>query len=406
MQKTLFDYLETQQNQVITLQKDLVAMQAVGPENNGPGEGQKADYLQQYLQHLGLEKIIQMPASDPRVQGGQRPNLAAILPGKDSSRTYWIVAHLDVVPAGDPKLWNTEPFKLQQDGDLIFGRGVEDNQHGLLSGLLCLQGFILNALQPARNLGLLLVSDEETGNKYGLDHVLRHHGQLFSNADEFLVPDFGTADSGMLEVAEKGMLWVKFSIQGKQCHASTPEKGNNSLRAAARLILELETLQKKFNLLDQMFSPVCSTFEPTKIEANVPNINTIPGSDVFYLDCRVLPDYKLTDVLNACREMAEELATRTNTMISVETVHQEDPVPRTDPDHPMVRSLQESIAQVYGCQPRAQGIGGGTVAAYLRRMGFPAVVWATLLGTAHQPNEHTSVTNIINDAKVMALQLL
>ena len=31
-------------------------------------------------------------------------------------------------------------------------------------------------------------------------------------------------------------------------------------------------------------------------EANVPNVNTIPGDDVFCLDCRVLPTVKLTDV--------------------------------------------------------------------------------------------------------------
>jgi hypothetical protein len=37
------------------------------------------------------------------------------------------------------------------------------------------------------------------------------------------------------------------------------------------------------------------------------------------------------------------------------------------------------------------GIGGGTVAAAFRKRGLPAVCWSTLMHTAHQPNEHSSV---------------
>jgi succinyl-diaminopimelate desuccinylase len=406
MRQGIFNYLQSQQEQLLTWQRELVAFQAVGPENNGPGEAAKAAYLLDLLQDWGLQKIWSMPAPDFRVHEGQRPNLAAVLPGRDQSQTFWIVSHLDVVPAGDPSLWDSDPFGLRQDGDLIYGRGVEDNQHGLVASLLCLQAFLEQGLKPSRNLGLLLVSDEETGNKYGLDFVLREHSHIFQSRDEFLVPDFGIDDSSLLEVAEKGLLWVKFCIQGKQCHASTPEKGINSLRAAAKLILGLDFLQKKFPLQDQMFCPACSTFEPTKKEANVPNVNTIPGRDVFYLDCRVLPDYSLNDVYHVCQDLANQVAAQSGARIDLEIVHQEDPAPRTSPEHPLVDKIAQAVQEVYATSPSPQGIGGGTVAAYLRRAGLPAVVWATLLGTAHQPNEHASITNIIKDAKVMALQLL
>ena len=43
-----------------------------------------------------------------------------------------------------------------------------------------------------------------------------------------------------------------------------------------------------------------------------------------------------------------------------------------------------------------------TVAAYLRRRGLPAAVWAKIMHNAHQPNEHASISNCIGDAKVMA----
>ncbi|MCD6372386.1 MAG: M20/M25/M40 family metallo-hydrolase, partial [Thermococcus sp.] len=47
-------------------------------------------------------------------------------------------------------------------------------------------------------------------------------------------------------------------------------------------------------------------------------------------------------------------------------------------------------------------IGGGTFAAYFRKLGIPAVVWATLDEMAHQPNEYAKIDNMVEDAKVMA----
>ncbi|HCU68145.1 MAG TPA: diaminopimelate aminotransferase, partial [Desulfomicrobium sp.] len=49
---------------------------------------------------------------------------------------------------------------------------------------------------------------------------------------------------------------------------------------------------------------------------------------------------------------------------------------------------------------------GGTVAAAFRKRGLPAVCWSTLLNTAHQPNEHSSIANTIADARVFARLLL
>jgi len=88
--------------------------------------------------------------------------------------------------------------------------------------------------------GLALVADEETGSQYGLRYILENHKEIFKKEDLIIVPDGGNEEGTMIEVAEKSMLWLKFTIYGSQCHASTPDKGRNSLYAAARLILELE----------------------------------------------------------------------------------------------------------------------------------------------------------------------
>jgi succinyl-diaminopimelate desuccinylase len=51
------------------------------------------------------------------------------------------------------------------------------------------------------------------------------------------------------------------------------------------------------------------------------------------------------------------------------------------------------------------GVGGGTVAAFLRRAGHPVVAWSTLQGLAHQPNEYALISSTMKDAQVMTLVL-
>jgi succinyl-diaminopimelate desuccinylase len=401
MKRHIFAFLEAQKQWLVEVQRQLVALPALGPESGGQGEKEKAECLTSFLKECGLTNIKELQVSDERVACGYRPNICALIPGKDQSQTIWIVSHLDVVPPGDSQLWNTDPYILFQDNDLIYGRGVEDNHHGLTASLLTAKYFLSHKITPQVNLGLLFVADEETGNKYGLEYLLNHHESLFAHNDFFLVPDFGNAQSDMVEVAEKGLMWLKFTLHGQQCHASTPERGANTLVAASDLIVRLRRLYDLFSAKDSMFDPEYSTFEATKKEANVPNVNTIPGKDVFYLDCRVLPEYTLDEVMEEIQKMTQETSHEYKTEIFIETLHKES-APSTDPTHPLVRRFMDCIREVLQRDARPQGIGGGTVAAYLRNKGYPAVVWSTLLGNAHQPNEHTSLTNILYDAHVMA----
>ena len=206
----------------------------------------------------------------------------------------------------------------------------------------------------------------------------------------------------MIEVAEKSVLWLKFTIHGRQCHASTPEEGINTLTASAALIMELEKLDTIFDTLDPLFTPPRSTFVPTKKEANVPNINTIPGQDVFYLDCRILPVYPLDLIENKVRRICDGIERRRTVTITITPVVREQAAPGTPSDSPVVTRLARILAAERGLSPRIIGIGGGTVAASFRKRGLPAACWSTLLNTAHQPNEHSSIANTIADARVFA----
>jgi succinyl-diaminopimelate desuccinylase len=396
----VFHRLGQYRQEIIDLQRELVARVAVGPDQGGPGEGEKAVWVKGLLESWGLI-VDNYPAPDPRVAGGQRPNLITYLPGKRAEKV-WVLSHLDVVPPGDLSLWHSDPYTLRVEGDRLYGRGTEDNHHGLVASLLAVKALLDLGLTPARTVGLALVSDEETGSGKGLDFLMHHHARLFSPGDLIIVPDAGSPDSTLVEVAEKSILWLRLTLLGKQCHASRPQLGRNTLSAMAHVIVALEALRQEFGVKNPLFDPPESTFEPTQKEANVGNINTIPGRDVFYLDCRVLPEYDLARVQERVAALGGEAAAKFGVTLSVEPVQALKSAPPTDPEAPVVKALVKAILEVYGREARPQGIGGGTVAAFFRQRGLPAAVWMTVTQTAHQPNEFCLLSNLVGDARVLA----
>jgi succinyl-diaminopimelate desuccinylase len=388
--------------QIIEMQRDLTAIPALGPQNGGHGENEKALYLEKKLKTLSPKHLLVVHCPDPRVPQGVRPNLLALFEGKNTSRTIWILSHMDIVPIGDRRLWKTDPFVVKQKGDFLFGRGVEDNQHGIVSSYFAVKALQDEGLKPEYPVGLLFVADEETGSQKGLEYVLKKKRSLFKAQDLIIVPDAGNEEGTLIEVAEKSLLWVRFTLKGKQCHASRPDLGRNTLRGTAYLIVALERLAKLFNKRDRRFDIPTSTFEPTQKEANVPNVNTIPGQDVFYLDCRVLPDYTLQEVLETIKALAGEVGQKSGLQIKVEVVNAVQAPPPTDASAPVVVALKKAVQAVYQREAYAQGIGGATVAAFFRQAGLPAAVWCSSPDSPHQPNEFCRISHLIKDAQVFA----
>jgi succinyl-diaminopimelate desuccinylase len=389
---------------IIEMQRALTAVPALGPQNGGTGEWEKAQVLVSWLEKLGLGPCELHPAPDPRVPRGQRPNLAVTLPGKSADGTFWIMSHLDIVPPGEASLWESDPYTLVVKGDKLIGRGVEDNQQGLVASVIAAASVRELGLTPARTVKLLFVADEETGSDLGVQY-LSAHTDLFKKQDRALVPDGGSEDGSQIEIAEKSILWLRFRVRGRQCHASTPQKGINAFAAGSHLVVRLAALAERFPARDELFDPPLSTFTPTKKEANVPNINTLPGEDVFHLDCRVLPRESLDEVTAAIRGICDGVARDFGVSVDIQEI-QKASSPPTSAEAPFVGAVKRAVKSVYGVEGRTVGIGGGTVGAFLRKKGIPTVVWGRLAEMAHQPNEYCLLSNLMGDALVMAALML
>ncbi|MGB9867706.1 MAG: M20 family metallo-hydrolase [Bacillota bacterium] len=386
-------------NEMVQVMCKLVETPAVNPTYGGEGEYKRGMWLAEYMKTIGLEpEMVILP--DKAEPNRKRVNIVARLHGaRQDGPTLWLVSHLDTVGEGDPSLWHTPPFKaVVQDGK-VFGRGAEDNIQGIVASLFAVRALKEAGLQPGCNLGLVFAADEEAGSEHGLLKLIERG--VFRPEDEAIVTDAGRPDGSFIEVAEKSVLWIRFYFYGKQAHASAPHLGINASAIATHFGADLDDfLKAKYSLRDYRFEPPYSTFEITQKFDNVTSPNILPGTDSFVMDNRVLPQYSLKEVLGDIERLISEYEFRTGVKIEYKILQISEASQPTPSDAPIVRKLARAIEK-RGTRPTVGGIGGSTCADFLRRIGMAAVVWGTLEGKAHQPNECAVIDNVVADAATL-----
>ena len=389
-------------NDVLRSFIEILEIPAVNPSGGGQGEAKRAEKILDVLAKYDVDKIVRIDVPDNRLEGGVRPNILALINGEDKSRTLWLVAHTDTVPEGDIKLWDTDPFKPVIKNGKIFGRGTEDNGQAIASILLTVKIIRELNLTPKNNIGLVFAADEEAGSTYGLKHLVEK--EFFKEVDEAVVLDYGAPDGSEIEVAEKHILWLRFIVHGVQAHAAFPHEGINAHRIGIRLASTLDQiLHERFNKTDPIFTPPTSTFEPTKKEQNIDNVNTVPGRDVFYFDSRIIPTYNIREVLEVIEKTCRSFESIYDVKIDVEEVMKWESPPPTSTESSIVKNLSKALRLTRNIDAKIIGIGGGTCAAFLRAKNIPAVVWSTLDRMAHKPNEYCKIENIRKDSEVLTL---
>ncbi len=399
----VFHELDSLRHEMEEALMSLISVPAVGPENGGDGEELKAQRLIQILKGIGFDKIERYDAPDQRVSAGKRPNITAYLNGESDTKKLWILTHLDVVPPGEDAAWtSTKPFKPTLSSNRVYGRGSEDNGQSMVASIFAMKALRRLGIKPKYTVGLVFVADEEAGSKLGIEFLMDKG--IFKTNDLVIVPDSGNANGSFIEVAEKSILWFKIRTIGKQSHGSLPNKGLNAHRVGMEVSLALDKmLHEKYSFKDYQFDVAESTFEPTKKEQNVDAVNVIPGEDIVYFDCRIHPSYNLDEVLCDINSLLSYYKEKTGAKIKLEII-QKQSAPQLDmANSEIVLLLKSAIKEVKGIDASVGGVGGGSCAAFFRKMGIPAAVWSSIDELAHQPNEYSNITNLVADAKVFAL---
>lgn len=112
-----------------------------------------------------------------------------------------ILAHLDVVPAGNG--WTvTDPFTMKIVGDKVYGRGTIDDKGPGLCALYAMKAIKDCGIKLKKNVRLILGSDEECGSR-----DLAHYFKTEKSAPYSLSPD---ANFPLINI-EKGGLHITFT---------------------------------------------------------------------------------------------------------------------------------------------------------------------------------------------------
>lgn len=400
----LFSTIEKFEPNILTMLSNITAIPAISPKNGGEGEYLKAVCILEKIKKLGFQDVTVYNCPDALAPSGVRPSIVLKIPGR-TKRRLWIVSHIDVVPEGDILLWNTDPFKAEIKDGKIYGRGVNDNGQELVSSLYAAAALKELGIQPEYEVCICMAADEEVGSQYGICHLIELG--LFRDDDIVIVPDGGNEDGSFIEIAEKSIFWFEFEFTGRQVHASMPDLGVNACRAANEFSYLLDiALHKAFPESNALFEPPLSTFEPTRRNTNVSNVNTVPGREIFSFDCRVLPGIPLEDVQKIVDAEVKKITARHKVEVSYRFLQKNQAPEPTSPDAFVVEILKDAIQQVLPVVPKVGGIGGGTCAAFFRKVGIPAAVWAQEADCAHMPNEYAVIEHMINEAKVFALLMM
>ena len=113
-----------------------------------------------------------------------------------------VMAHLDVVPAGEG--WSTDPFTMVLDDNHAYGRGVADNKGAAVVALHCLRALKDAGVKGNRKLRVIFGSAEEIGM-----HDMKHYFEKEQLPDMGFTPD---ASYGVCHCEKGG---INFTVTGK-----------------------------------------------------------------------------------------------------------------------------------------------------------------------------------------------
>jgi acetylornithine deacetylase/succinyl-diaminopimelate desuccinylase-like protein len=223
----------TPYSRVVRLCSDLIR---IDTSPAGEGERAAAEFVAGELSGLGLE---------PRVfeHLPRRGSVVARIEGTDPSRPALLVQmHLDVV-AADPAAWSVPPFSGEVRDGQVWGRGAVDMKDMIAMVITALGGKLASGWRPARDIVIAAVADEEMGGREGAGWLVDTHPGLFEGCTESIGEAGGFShDVGdgsrayFVQIAEKGITWLRLVAHGRGGHGSLIHPDNPIPRLAEALV--------------------------------------------------------------------------------------------------------------------------------------------------------------------------
>ncbi|MEW2438138.1 M20/M25/M40 family metallo-hydrolase [Streptomyces caniferus] len=315
----------TGEDEVVDLCRDLIRMDTSNyGDHSGPGERVAAEYVAEKLAEVGLE-----PQIFESHKG--RASTVARIEGEDRSRPGLLIhGHTDVVPA-NAEDWTHHPFSGEIADGCLWGRGAVDMKDMDAMTLAVIRDRLRTGRKPPRDIVLAFLADEEAGGTYGARYLVDHHPHLFEGVTEAISEVGGFSFTVneqvrlyLIETAQKGMHWMKLTVDGNAGHGSMIHKDNaitelsEAVGRLGRHEFPVRVTKTLRSFLDQLGDALGTELDPEDMDAtlaklggiakligaslkNTANptqlgagykVNVIPGQATAHVDGRFLPGHE------------------------------------------------------------------------------------------------------------------
>ena len=236
-------------------------------------EIRNAELLTGYLEGAGID--VEQFESRPG-----RTSLVARVEGSDpSAPSLCLMGHTDVVPVNADG-WSHDPFggELIRDDDgttEVWGRGAIDMLNTTAAMAVAFRRLATEGFRPRGTLIYFGVADEEAGGGWGAEHILEHHWDV-AGADFVLTELGGWSQLGSdgqrrvtVNVAEKGLAWLRLRVAGTPGHGSMPYRSDNALVTAAEVVRRLAQFRPEPRFGDLWQAYVAGLDVPADVSAGL-----------------------------------------------------------------------------------------------------------------------------------------
>ncbi len=204
-------------------------------------------------------------------------NLLATL--GNGERLIAIDAHVDTVGVGDRSAWKYDPYAGKVERGVVYGRGAGD-QKGAVPPMVY-AGRIIRDLGIPHDEYTLLVTftvSEEDCDGLNWQYIVREDG---IRPECVVITD--STNCRILR-GQRGRMEIGITCRGRSCHGSMPHKGDNAVYKIARVVREIEKLNRRLGR-DRFLGD--GTVTVSYIECDTPSLCAVPDRAYIHLDRRL-----------------------------------------------------------------------------------------------------------------------
>lgn len=401
--KELLQYTDEHSKELIELVSSLIQIKSENPTGT---QRDVIDFVKNYLAEAGIEhEEVGCNTDHPCVVAkvGSEEGFSMIMNG-----------HVDVVPAGDLKQWDFDPFSGEITDSQILGRGTSDMKAGVAGVLFALALFAKKNISLKGNVRLHIVSDEESGGEFGSQWLCANG--YSDHADACLVAE--PTSMNTIEIGQKGGLLLILKSFGKSAHGSLGNfKGENAILKLSKVLDNISMLTEvEGHFTQRQQTPLKNSQMLAERENKIPglgrvidhvstNVGIIKGGTRH----NMVPDYceATVDVrlpIGVDKEEIEKVLKHILEVSKVEGVeyelHYKSDANFTDHEAPIVLAFKENAQELLGREVIPAYQWASSDARDYRKLGIPTIQFgpSNTVGI-HSYNETVQIDDVIVAAK-------